>query len=119
MSAAAPVRRVRSKYGAVKTQVSGITFDSKREAARYIELLALLQAGDICDLRLQPSFEICPAIVLDGKKQRALVYRADFAYEDHLGNQVYEDVKGHRTREYVLKRRLVKHLYGIEVREVR
>lgn len=113
------VRKVRSKYGAVKTQVNGITFDSKREAARYVELLAMLQAGDISDLRLQPSFEICPAIVLDGKKQRALIYRADFFYEDHLGNKIYEDVKGHRTREYILKRRLVKHLYGVEIREVR
>lgn len=113
------VRKVRSKYGAVKTQVNGITFDSKREAARYVELLAMQERGEITDLRLQPSFEIVPAIVLDGKKQRALVYRADFAYEDHLGNQVYEDVKGHRTREYILKRRIVKHLYGVEIREVR
>lgn len=116
---AANTRRVRSKYGAVKTQVNGITFDSKREAARYVELLALLQAGDISDLRLQPSFEIVPALVLDGKKQRPLVYRADFYYQDHLGNDIYEDVKGHRTREYVLKRRLVKHVYGVEVREVK
>lgn len=113
------VRKVRSKYGAVKTQVDGITFASKREAARYTELKQLERAGHIGNLVLQPSFEIIPSLILDGKKQRAIRYIADFAYVDHFGNEIVEDVKGHKTREYQLKRRLVKHVFGIEVKEVR
>lgn len=119
LKATASVRNVRSKYGAVKTQVDGITFASKREAARYVELKRLASAGHISDLSLQPSFELIPAMVLDGKKQRAIRYIADFKYIDHLGACVIEDVKGMRTREYQLKRRLMKYMHGIEVKEVR
>ena len=109
----------RSKYGAVKTVVDNITFASKREAARYCELKVLERAGEIRDLRLQPSFEIIPAVELDGKKQRATKYIADFCFLDADGVMVYEDVKGHRTKEYILKRKLVKHVFGVEIREVR
>lgn len=109
----------RSKYGAVKTVVDGITFASKREAARYTEL-KLLECGNVIrDLRLQPSFEIIPAIELDGKKQRPVRYLADFCYMDEEGRTVYEDVKGHRTKEYILKRKLVKHVFGVEIKEIR
>jgi hypothetical protein len=109
----------RSKYGAVKTVVDGITFASKREAARYCELKVLERAGEIRDLRLQPSFEIIPAVELDGKKQRATKYIADFCFLDADGVMIYEDVKGFRTEVYRLKRRLVKHVFGVEIREVR
>jgi hypothetical protein len=109
----------RSKYGAVKTVVNGITFASKREAARYVELKRLEEAGEIRDLRLQPSFEIIPAVELDGKKQRAIKYIADFSFLDADGVTVYEDVKGMRTQVYQLKRKLVKHVFGVEIREVR
>jgi hypothetical protein len=112
-------RQIRSKYGAVKTQVDGHTFASKREAARYSELKLLEGAGHISSLELQPAFEIIPAIILDGKKQRAIKYLADFRYVDHLGQTIIEDVKGHKTKEYQLKRRLMKHVHGIEVKEVR
>jgi hypothetical protein len=114
-----PVRNVRSKYGAIKTQVEGITFASKREAARYVQLKALEKAGHISDLKLQPSFEIVPSVILDGKRQRALKYIADFDYVDHLGFRVIEDVKGMKTREYQIKRRLMKVVHGIEVKETR
>ena len=116
---ALPIRSVRSKYGAVKTQVDGITFASKREAARYVQLKALEKAGHISDLKLQPSFEIIPSVVMDGKKQRVIKYIADFEYFDHLGDKIIEDVKGMKTREYQLKRRLMKVVHGIEVKEVR
>lgn len=109
----------RSKYGAVRTVVDGITFASKREAARFVELRLLERAGEIRDLRLQPSFEIIPAIELDGKKQRPVRYLADFCYMAADGVVVYEDVKGHRTKEYILKRKLVKHVFGVEIKEVR
>lgn len=107
-----------NKYRAVKTVVDGIVFHSKREAARYCELKILETAGEIRDLRLQPSFELIPAVELDGKKQRPVRYLADFYYVNDSGI-VYEDVKGHKTKEYILKRKLVKHVFGVEIREVR
>lgn len=109
----------RSKYGAVRTVVDGIIFASKREAARYSELKLLERGSVIRDLRLQPSFEIIPAIELDGKKQRPVRYLADFCYMTEDGQIVYEDVKGHRTKEYILKRKLVKHVFGVEIKEIR
>jgi hypothetical protein len=118
-SSTAAVRNVRSKYGAIKTQVNGFTFASKREAARYVELKALQGAGHIRDLSLQPEFEIIPACVIAGKKCRAIKYIADFSYVDHLGERVIEDVKGMKTREYQLKRRLMKVVHGIEVKETK
>ena len=43
----------KSKYRAVKTEVDGIMFDSKKEAARYVELKEKLDAGIIQDLKLK------------------------------------------------------------------
>lgn len=108
-----------TKYRSVKTEINGVVFASKAEASRFLELRALESSGAISGLALQPSFEILPAITLDGKKQRAIKYTADFEYLDALGNRVIEDVKGMPTREYRLKRRLMKQVHGIEVKEVR
>jgi len=113
------VRRVASKYGAKKTQVDGITFDSRAEAARFLELKALERAGQITNLELQPKFELAPAVKLGGRTKPALRYIADFRYIDHLGNVVVEDVKGVRTDSYQIKRHMMKFVHGIEITEVR
>lgn len=112
------VRRVASKYGAKKTQVDGITFDSKAEAARYTELKMLERAGQISKLELQPTYELAPSVILGGRKKPALRYRADFRYTDHLGNVIVEDVKGVRTAEYQIKRHLMKFVHGIDITEI-
>ena len=102
-----------NKYRNVKTIVDGIKFDSKKEASRYSELLFLQRRGDICELELQPSFEICPTVRWNGKTLRKRIYRADFMYKNTTSRKyIVEDVKGHRTREYLLKRSLFLHLYG-------
>jgi hypothetical protein len=54
----------RNKYRAVKTEVDGIMFDSKKEAGRYVELKKRLDAGIIQDLKLQPKFDC----IINGKK---------------------------------------------------
>lgn len=102
-----------NKYHAVKTTVGGITFDSKREAARYQELLLLQRAGLIRDLALQVPF----AITVNGKK--ICTYIADFQYVDMTtGKTVTEDSKGVRTQTYVIKRKLVEALYDVKIVEV-
>ncbi len=102
----------RSKYKAVKTEVDGITFDSKREAARYMELVLLERAGEISHLELQPSF-VC---MVNGHK--ICTYKADFRYFS-ASKSIVEDVKGVKTPVYRLKKKLVEALYpGVKIQEV-
>lgn len=103
-----------SKYRNVKTEVDGIVFDSKKEAARYGELKLLAKVGRIINLELQPKFHI----VING--QKICSYIADFAYHNtETAEPVVEDVKGMKTSVYKLKKKLIKALYGIEVQEVK
>lgn len=105
------------KYGNTKIELAGITFDSKREAKRYQELVLMLGAGVISDLRLQPVYELQPAFRdASGKHQRAITYRADFAYVEN-GKQIAEDVKGMVLEVFKVKAKLFKYKYpDIELR---
>jgi hypothetical protein len=102
-----------SKYGARKTVVDGITFDSKKEAARYQELRLMERAGLIRDLKRQVKYELIPK----QPGERAVKYTADFTYTED-GETVVEDVKGVKTRDYVLRRKLLLWRHGIRIREV-
>ena len=104
------------KYGNKKTEVDGITFDSKAEARRYLALKTLQAGGYISGLELQPVYEIAPSVTLYGRKRPAVNYKADFRYIEK-GETVVEDVKGMRTPVYNLKRHLMKAVHGIEIRE--
>ena len=119
--AAVKATAVRSKYGAKKTQVDGITFASKAEARRYGELKLLERAGEISDLRLQPGFELAPSVKFTGAARAtpALRYRADFSYLDASGRRIIEDVKGMPTTAYRMRRHLMLALLGVEVKEVK
>lgn len=99
-----------SKYRAVKTVVDGVTFDSKREAARYAELRLLEKRGFIRQLELQPEFRF----ELDGKL--IFKYRADFRYFEGEG-RVIEDSKGFRTPLYKLKKRLIEAAFNVRITE--
>ena len=101
------------KYGASKTEVNGIVFDSKKEANRYKELLLLLKAGAIGILQLQVSYE------LNEGGSHSLKYIADFVYIDSVsGQKIVEDAKGYRTKEYLKKKRLMLKVHGIKINEV-
>lgn len=107
-----------NKYRAEKVTVHGITFDSKREAARYQELRLLERAGAITDLQLQVAIPLMGRDgPLKGISGRALTYRADFTYfETASSRNVVEDCKGFKTRDYLLKRSILA-AQGIEVME--
>ena len=108
------------KYGNTKVTDGGIKFDSKAEHKRWQYLVMLERGKEIRDLRLQVPFELIPAQVSpSGKKERATVYIADFTYLDKKGKLIVEDVKGAVTPEFRLKRKLMLHVHGIEVQEVR
>ena len=106
----------RSKYHAKKTVVDGITFDSKREAERYLVLKGMEEDGTIEDLRRQVRYELIPAFDVDGRHYRPVFYVADFVYVED-GKEVVEDVKGMRTDVYRLKSKLFARRYGMSIRE--
>lgn len=104
-----------NKYGARKTTVDGITFDSKHEAEVWCELKLMQRAGIIRDLERQVRYEIIPKT----DKFRAAYYIADFRYYDNETEKtVVMDAKGVRTKEYALKKKLMYWKYGIEIKEV-
>lgn len=111
-----------SKYRSQKTVVDGITFDSKHEAQRYAELKLLERAGKISDLQLQRTFTLIGTQRdKDGKViERPVTYKADFVYKDKTGAMVVEDTKAPptRTKDYVIKRKLMLSIYGIRIKEV-
>lgn len=107
-----------NKYGNKKWELDGQTFDSQREARRYQELRWLLRMGLISDLRRQVPYELLPSQKRGGKVvERPVKYIADFVYTEN-GEEVVEDAKGMRTKEYVIKRKLMLWQYGIQIREV-
>lgn len=117
----------RSKYGAKRTSLDGISFDSKAEADRYAALKLRERAGAITHLQLQPSYELKIApdkpIKIRSKGNpggRRIVYKADFRYFDvERGRVVVEDVKGQDTPLSRLKRAIVEVYYGVVVEIVR
>lgn len=95
-------------------------FDSQKEARRYDHLILRQRAGEIRDLRLQVDFTLQEAYTdTAGNRVRAIRYKADFTYweRDAL---VVEDVKSKptRTREYIIKKKMLKDRLGINISEV-
>ena len=121
------------KYGNKKITVDGVTFDSKKEYARFWDLSMLQRAGEISNLRRQVAFELIPAQyeeyerfsqktgkrLKDGRRmlERECTYIADFVYMQN-GAQVVEDTKGMRTKDYIIKRKLMLYLLGIKIHEI-
>lgn len=122
-----------NKYRNKKIELDGITFDSKKEARRYQELKLLEKAGQISKLELQKKYILIPAQyetyeryskktgkrLKDGKIciEKECAYIADFVYFEN-GRLVLEDTKGMKTKEYIIKRKLMLFFYGIRIREV-
>lgn len=132
----------KSKYGnkkAVRVLANGkeFKFDSQKEARRFDELLVLLQAGQIKDLKLQPEFTLREAYTdPEGWHIRPLKYRADFSYMERVNTSssgmgdwefcaeqwryVVEDVKSYatKTRVYEMKKQMMLEKFKIRIREV-
>lgn len=107
------------KYRNQKITVDGQTFDSKKEANRFAELRLLERAGEIHGLQRQVPFTLIPSQRRDGKViERPCVYKADFVYTTQDGTEVVEDVKGLRTKEYIIKRKLLLYEFGYVIKEV-
>lgn len=127
----------KSKYHSKKITVNGITYDSRKEYRRHCELLLLERAGAITDLQTQVKFVLIPAqyetiptgefYKIGAKKgqpktkevcvEQAVTYYADFVYIEN-GKKVVEDTKGFRTEKYIIKKKLMRWVHGIGIKEV-
>lgn len=125
---------MKNKYHSKKIEVGGIVFDSKKEAKRYSELLLLEKAGAITELQRQVKYILIPAqrefsmeVYTKGRNkgcfkpgkllEKECAYIADFVYKED-GRIVVEDTKGFRTKDYIIKRKLMLHEHGIRIKEV-
>lgn len=108
------------KYNAVKTQIDGIIFDSKKEAEYYKNLLLLKQAGEVVDIKLQPEFELQEGYVKDGIKIHPIKYIADFLVVHKDGHIDIIDTKGYRKdKVYLLKKKLFHYKFkSLTIKEV-
>lgn len=122
-----------SKYGNKRCQYNGIVFDSMREMNRYKELYLLEKANEIQDLQMQVPFVLIPTqreqsdeVFKTGPNkgqpkpgkviERSCIYIADFCYYEN-GKYIVEDAKGKKTKEYMIKRKLMLHIHGHRIRE--
>ena len=110
MTRAAPA--VGNKYRAVRVPCGDHAHASKLERARCFVLTLQEQRGEIHDLRRQTRWP------LEVNGHLVCTYVSDFDYADSDWRPVVEDTKGVRTREYVLKRKLMLACRGITIREI-
>lgn len=102
------MRRAFHKFGAVPTKVDDIRFDSKKEARYYQDLKLRQKAGEVLFFLRQVPFHLPGGVryVVDFQE-----FRAD-------GTVTFVDVKGMKTSEYLMKKKMVESLYPIEIIEV-
>lgn len=123
----------RLKYNNTKFTNNSGKWDSKKEYRRYLLLSDMEKKGEITDLRRQVKFVLIPSLYeieevqlktkIKQKKvcvERECSYCADFTYQEN-GKYIVEDVKSEITRknsEYIIKRKLMRHVHGLAIREV-
>jgi hypothetical protein len=101
----------KSKYNNVRTEVDGIKFPSKKQAAYYQKLKLARETGELGYFLMEVPFKLPGGVT----------YRADFIEFWKHGDGykvVVTDVKGMLTSVYKLKKKQVEALYGIKINEV-
>lgn len=123
-----------NKYHNKKIIVNGEKFDSKKEYVRFCELRLLEKSGHITELKRQVKFVLIPTLkdeptefYIKGPKkgqpklgkvlEKETSYIADFVYKKD-GKTVVEDTKGIKTKDYILKRKLMLWVHKIKVVEI-
>lgn len=120
-----------NKYHAKKVKTDDGVFDSVKEYRRWLLLKEREDSGEISNLRRQVEYELIPVQrepdtvgarggIKKGKVlEKAAKYHADFVYVEN-GETVVEDTKSKatRTKDYVIRRKLMLYVHGIRIREV-
>lgn len=112
---------MRHKYGARKTELHGIKFDSKKEATYYQELLWRQKYGEVVHIELQPVYELQPSFMRGKKKIRPITYVADFKVTYKDGTEEIIDVKSPATMTpvYKIKKKMFEYRYPhLSIKEV-
>lgn len=117
---------MKSKYRNIK--ING--YDSITEFRRAKTLEMLEKQGVISSLEKQVKYELVPPYIehyqMQGKRkmlnkkrtiEQGVYYYADFQYVRD-GQLVVEDVKGVKTKDYIIKRKLMLQVHGIKLKEV-
>lgn len=106
------------KYKNSKCECDGFTFDSKKEMRRYGVLKELQREGVIKNLECQKKYVLIPSQYRDGRcVERECSYKADFVYTRD-GRTIVEDVKGFRTKEYRIKKKLMLYVHDVKIKEI-
>lgn len=104
------------KFRARPVVIDDIWFGSTKEGKRYTELNLLRASGEVLFFLRQVPFDL-PAKP-DAKEKEIPKYRCDFMVFWKDGTVTIEEVKGYRTKDYILKKKLVEALYPIEITEI-
>ena len=119
-----------NKYGNKKVTIGNETFDSSKEYRRFCELKLLVRAKKIFDLQRQVKYVLIPTQrepdtigVRGGVKKGRIIeqecsYIADFVYVNDKGETIVEDTKGFKTKDYIIKRKLMLYVHGIRIQEI-
>lgn len=113
-----PKQRRHQKYKNKVTETPDGRFDSEAEYRHWCHLKIRQRLGEITHLERQVTFELAPAVTIQGRKRPPLRYVADMIYREN-GDLVVADVKGAITPEYRIKRHLMASVHGIEIQEIR
>ncbi len=113
-----PAEPKKEKYGRKRVYADGMTFDSRREYRRWLQLRLLEDDGQVADLRRQVAFPLVVNGVTVGR------YTADFVYLDMAcpavapdARIVVEDCKGYRDTAYRLRKRVFEAATGFKILE--
>lgn len=99
---------IRHKYKAIITETDGIKFASKKEARYYGELKLRVKAGEVIFFLRQAPFH------LPGNVK----YVVDFQEFHADGSIHFVDVKGMKTEQFVMKKKMVESIYPVEIEVV-
>lgn len=96
------------KFNAVRVEYDGIKFDSKKEGNYYLDLKMAKQSGELLFFLRQVPFH------LPGR----VTYRIDFQEFWADGSVRFVDVKGMKTKDFIMKKKMVEDLYPVEIEVV-
>lgn len=102
-----------NKFNSTKCVEDGYKFDSLREKKRYLELRFLVLTKQISGLEVHPVYKF----IVNGIPICKMI--PDFRYQEK-GILIVEDVKSKATITpvYRLKKKLMKSLYDIDIKEI-
>ena len=115
------VKRIKNKYGNQQLIVDGVKRDSLAESNRLEEIKILESSGYIKNLQYQVPFVLIASQDGEFRHERPVKYIADYVYdelqEDGSYKHIVEDCKGHKTKDYIIKRKLMLYIHGVSIKE--